>query len=156
MNLGICVRLENLAPSQYADWSFASLVNFNGKTVAFGPDGVCELGGDTDKGEDINGIVELPTQALAGSKQCRLRNALFGYETDGNLTFTTVSDETQTTSYTLAPVKAGQVQQSGVLPLQRTLPGRYWMCRFENVAGCDFSLDTVEVNTIPLGRKVRR
>lgn len=156
MNLGICVRLENLAPSQYADWTFTSLVSFNGKTVAFGPDGVCELGGDTDNGEDIASIVELPTQALEGSRQCRLREALIGYETDGNLTFKTTADETQTTSYELPPVKSGQVQQSGLLPLQRTLPGRYWMLRVENVDGCDFGLDSIEVKTVPLGRKARR
>ena len=154
MNLGICTRLENLAPSQYAGWTFTSLVSFNGQTVAFGADGVCELGGDTDNGTDIDSVIELPTVDMV--KQARLREAFVGYEADGNLTFQVTADETDTTSYELAPAKSGQVQQNGRVPMQRTQPGRYWMLRIENQGGCDFALDTVEIRPVKLGRRGRR
>jgi len=151
LNLGICTRLENLASSQYADWTFSSLVTFNGKTVAFG-DGVCELGGDDDNGSAIAAVIELPTVDFV--RQARLREAFIGYETDGTLQFKTTSDETETTTYQLGVSKSG-VSQSGRVAMRRTNPGRYWMLRIENTLGCDFGLDLVEIRPLILSRRKR-
>lgn len=153
--IGIRMNRNTGALSQYLGFDFNSLCVFSGKVLGVNDDGLFELTGDTDNGADIDAFVELPTTDFGSEKQKRVRCGLVGYEADGDLTVTVTLDETTAQSATLSPKKAGSVEQSVKVPLQRTLPGRYVMTRIDNVDGSNFALDAVSLDLVELGRKPR-
>lgn len=153
--LALALDLFGAAPTQYSNFPFRSMGVFNGKPIACGDGGIFELTGDTDQGTAIAALVDLPVNDFGTRKQKRLRTAAVGYETGGSLTLTLTPDEGTGTAYTLPRRRSAQVQQSAHLPLQRTAPGRYWSVRIENVSGCDFSLDELEIRPIILGDRPR-
>ena len=58
--LGVCINLANVAPSQYGDYNFNSMVKFKGKFIGASKEGLFELTGDLDNDRNINAFVELP------------------------------------------------------------------------------------------------
>jgi hypothetical protein len=157
MNLGICVQLETLAASQYSGWSFNSLVEFNGQVVGFGPDGVCELGGETDNGTQIAALVDLPTTDLGLFEDKRLEAVRLGGQSSGSVKLTFTPDETTANqqTVTIGAVRSGEAEhtRTSILRRVRNADGAYWRVRIENVIGGDFSLDGLQLLVAVLKRR---
>ena len=152
--LGLSVCLNNLAVSQYCNHKFDSMVKFGGKYLAAGRDGIFTLDdAETDGGATIDSIVELPLTDFGISHQKRLRSIYIGYETEGSLKLTVTNDEGNEREYTLTALKTGNIQHGGKVSVNRDGKGRYWKLKIENVNGCDFSLDMIEVIPVILWRK---
>lgn len=152
--LGLCIRLSNFAVSQYIKYRFKSMNEFQGKYLGAGTDGIFVL--DTtekDSGVDIDSIIELYKTDFGVANQKRFRSVYIGYETSGDLKLTLSNDDGNEREYQLAPIKTGQLQHGGKIPVNRDGKGRYWTFKIENVDGCDFSIDSIEVIPIVLGRK---
>ena len=151
--LCLCIQLNILAVSQYTNYGFDSLCRFNGQYLAAGGDGIFVIDEvDNDKGIDINSIIELVKTDFGISHQKRLRSAYVGYETSGSLKLTLLNDDENERVYTLSST-IGQLQHGGKISINRDGKGRYWTFKIENVEGCDFSLDNIEIIPIVLGRK---
>jgi len=137
-----------MAVSQYCDYDFNSLC---GKLAA-GPEGIFTLDdADTDNDVAIDSIVELPLTDFGISNQKRLRSVYFGYEAEGSLKLTVTNDEGNEREYTLEATT--NTQHGGKVSINRNGKGRYWQLKIENVEGCDFSIDSIEVIPVILGRK---
>ena len=146
-SLGLSMCLNNLAISQYCRYDFDSLC---GKLAA-GKDGIFTLDdAEDDAGVTIDSIVELPLTDLGISYQKRLRSIYVGYETEGSLKITVSDDEGNERDYMLAATSDNQ--HGGKVCIGRDGKGRYWQLRIENVNGCDFSLDMIEIIPIILRR----
>ena len=89
----IALRLPNRATSQYLGYDFDSLVEFQGKLVFFGDDGIFEEGGGTLDGADIDAHFDLPLHDFGKREQKSIEAAGLGYETEGSLLMTITPDE---------------------------------------------------------------
>ena len=152
--LGLSMCLNNLAVSQYCNHKFDSMVKFGERYIGAGRDGIAILNNaETDGGAVIDSIIELPLTDFGISHQKRLRSIYVGYETEGTLKLTVTNDEGNEREYTLTALKTGNIQHGGKVQINRDGKGRYWKLKVENVNGCDFSLDMIEVIPVILGRK---
>jgi len=152
--LGIAMRLNNLAISQYCRYDFDSMVKFGDTYLGAGEEGLFTLeDADTDDGVDIDAIIEFPTTDFGISHQKRLRSIYIGYETEGSLKLTVTNDEGNEREYTLTALKTGNIQHGGEVSVNRDRKSRYLKLKIENVDGCDFSLNMIEAIITILARK---
>ena len=152
--LGLSICLNNLAVSQYCNHKFDSIVKFGERYIGAGQDGIATLDdAETDGGAVIDSVIELPLTDFGISHQKRLRSIYIGYETEGSLKLTVTNDEGNVREYTLTALTAGNIQHGGKVSINRDGKGRYWKLKIENVNGCDFSIDMIEVIPVILGRK---
>ena len=137
--------------TQYVGWDFNSIACFNGKHIGANSDGVFELGeSTTDDGKGIKAWIKTPTHDYGSAHQKRVRSAYIGGETDGKLTFSIFADEQDPV---LAQIeKTGQKQSGLRIPGNRKAKGRFLSYEIANSAGCDFSIDSLEVILMILSR----
>ena len=152
--LGLAMRLNNLAVSQYCRYDFYSMVKFGDMYLGAGEEGLFTLeDADTDDGVDIDAIIEFPTTDFGISHQKRIRSLHIGYETSGDITVTITCDEDNEKEYTLAPINASNKQHGSKVKVNREQKGRYWTFKLENNGGADFSINMIEAIITILARK---
>ena len=152
--LGIAMRLNNLAISQYCKYDFDSMVKFGDIYLGAGEEGLFTLeDADTDDGVEIDAVIEFPTTDFGISHQKRVRSLHVGYESGGDMTLTLYNDDDNERVYTLVPVNSSNKQHGSKVKINRDGKGRYWTVRIENVDGCDFSLNMIEAIITILARK---
>jgi hypothetical protein len=152
--LGLCLQLERSALSQYANYNFNSMCKFNGEYLGANENGIFSLDdGDLDGTTQIDAFFELLTSDWGIEHQKRIRSLYVGYETNGQLMVTVKDDDDNQREYVLEPNHLDNKQHSAKLFGDRNGKGRYWMIRFDNVNGSDFSVDNVKVLPVILNRK---
>ncbi len=152
--LGLCLQLDRLALSQYANFNFNSMCKFGDTYLGADENGIFELEtGDLDDTETIEAFFELVTSDWGIQNQKRIRSLYIGYESDGNLLVTWKDDDDNERSYVLKPNHIPNKQHSAKIPGARDGKGRYWMLRIDNMDGADFSIDRVDVTPVVLGSK---
>jgi len=152
IRLAIALELRRLAISQYGNFNFESMAVFNGVLIGANADGLYSLfDADDDDGTDIDAIFETITTDFGVPSKKKLRRAYIAGEASGNITFKFKADDGSYKVYTVTPDQLSQLQHRCRLHLQHTQKGNYWMLRVENVNGCDFSIDSVDLLTIILG-----
>ena len=150
--LSVALNLRRLALSQYGEFNFESMTVFGGVALGVNSDGLYSLfDADDDNGTNIDAIFETVTTDFGVPSKKKLRRAYIAGETSGNIVFKFKADDGDYKSYTLTPAQLSQLQHRCRLHLQHTQRGNYWMLRVENVDGCDFSIDSVDILTIILG-----
>ena len=151
--LGLALRLNNLAVSQYCRYDFDSMTKFGDMYLGAGEEGLFTLeDADTDDGLDINSVIEFATTDFGISHQKRIRSLHVGYETDGDMTVTIICDEDNEKEYTLAPINSSNKQHGSKVKVNREQKGRYWTIKIEN-DGSDFSINMIEAIVTILARK---
>jgi len=159
-NLTFAMQLGIMAPTQYGNYNFNSMCNFRGKAFGAHEDGGIHLLDNRDETADegsveIDALLELAQTDFGVPNVKTILKVVVGYEASGELEISVISDEYEAVSGTL-PESAGNFQQhgdwTGVVSL-----GRYALLRIQNVEGCDFSLDSIDVYMIvsPIRRLVR-
>jgi len=123
----------------------------DGDEIEWGDDD--EILWDDAAGVPISAYFKLPRTDFGYVNDKRLRAMYVGYETDGNLLISITPDEDTTRSqdFTLTGAITTQKQHSGRIPLRRDLRGRYFDFKFANVAGSDFSIDSIKLIITVLG-----
>lgn len=152
--LSLCLHIERLAASQYRNYNFNSLCEFNGVHLGAGENGISVLdSGDLDNTTKILAYLEFPTTDFGSENQKRIRSFYLGYETDGELLLTVKDDDNNERSWIVQNIHGPDKQHSAKISGTRANKGRYWMIRIENLQGADFSLDSLSVLPILLNRK---
>lgn len=154
MQLTLCINLANMAITQYCDYNFNSFCKIGDKHYGATDDGIFELVGDDDAGEDIDAWFELPISDFGISNVKRLRRIYVGYEATGDLTVKVKDNEDNERSYPLDNIALDK-QIGGEVTIERDQLGRYWGLRIDNVRGAYFAVDSIEVVPVILGRKPR-
>ena len=154
MQLTLCINLANMAVTQYCDYNFNSFCEIDGKYYGATDDGIFELAGDTDAGEDIDAWFELPMSDFGINNVKRLRRIYLGYEATGDLTIKVKDNEDNERLYPLGNIALDK-QVGGEVTIERDQLGRYWGLRIDNVRGAYFAVDSIEVVPVILGRKPR-
>ena len=131
------------ATTQFMNFDFNSLVNFNGRQLATGDGGLYALGGDYDQDEAIDAYFEPVMSDFGISHPKQLRYLYLGFEADGDIEVTVIDDRGRAAAQKVAVSRTGQ--QLGRITITRALRGRYWTVRVANIFGSDFSIDSMQI-----------
>jgi len=154
--LSITTELSKFAPTQTTLMGFNSYCKVGYRYLAADSDGLYAIyEGEDANGTNIDSYFKLVRTDFGIANHKRLRAAYIGYEASGNLKLTITVDEKFKREFTLAPQQSGQLQHGIRVPLTRDLRGRYFEFKFENVSGCDFSIDSVKLIATVLGMTAR-
>ena len=149
--LGICLNLAKLGISQYANYNFNSSCELNGVVLAASEDGIFTLDtADNDNGTPIDAFIESMITDLGIPNPKRMRTISMGYEASGAIKVTTTANELRERRTYIFPAGKDRLQGSGTTKGYRNCKGRYWQYRIDNIEGCDFSIDSLEVVPIIL------
>lgn len=141
------LQLAN-ATTQFTNYDFNSMVNFNGKQIVANATGLYELGTDTDEGVNIDAFFEPVTSDFGDSHPKHIRFAYLGFEADGNIRLTVIDDRGHSEIKDIIAQFIGQ--QRSRTTITRALTGRYWTFNIANVNGAYFALDSLEI--LPIRR----
>ena len=151
--LGLCLELSLLAPTQYVNYNFDSMCKFGDTYLGCNEYGIFSLEGDKDGLTDIEAFFELITTDFGIPNQKRIRKAYLGYETSGSLVLEIKDDEDNVRRYPVEASLNDQRQHSTKIAVGRNGKGRYWTFKLENVDGCDFSIDSLDILMTVLAKK---
>ncbi len=152
-HLGLCMELSLLAPTQYANYNFDGMCKFGDSYLGCNELGIFTLDGDTDDNIHIAAFFELLLTDLGIPNQKRIRKAYLGYEASGSLVLEVKDDDNNVRRFTVFAALDDQRQHGVRVPIGRDGKGRYWSFRVENVGGCDFSVDSMDVLVTVLAKK---
>lgn len=149
------LNLSLQAPYFYNNFAFTGFGSQGGRQFAVGPDGLYELGGDTDDGQLIEARIETGMNTLGSALLKTVDAAYLGYTATAGLTLTAITGHPEGESmqnYTLAEI-AGAMTQARI-KLGKGVKARYWQFALANQAGGDFTIETLEALPVILGRRV--
>ena len=152
--IAININLANMATTQFCNFNFNSFCKIGDKHYGANSSGIFELTGNDDAGVDIDAFFELVLSDFGVSNIKRIRSIYVGGQVNGGLLLTIKDDENNSRVYPLN-LSSGNVQSSGKVSVGRDGLGRYWQVRIDNVSGCYFAVDFIEVLLTILGRKPR-
>lgn len=149
------MNTETTAASWYDNFDFESIAQPPGKVLAVGPDGLYELGGSTDSGEQIDAEVVSGFADFGATQTKRVDNLYFGYTSEGRISVTTETYESghPPSTYYLEQRDASAPRNSRVTP-GKGLWGRYWRMTIRNVDGADFEVHDATVDIAVSTRRV--
>ena len=154
---GIVMNTTNFGNTEYQDYSFGSLGQFNKKYFGTKEDGIYLLEGDKDGAADIDAVAKTGLTRFKSMYNKRVPEAFLGLRSDGVLVL-----KTHTTNYTDGTVTERYntiVQSSPSMGVKRIKMSKgvkavYWQFELVNVDGADFTMDTMEMVPIELTRKI--
>ena len=136
--------------TQYINYDFNSMVKFGNKYLGASPDGIYELGGDTDNGDKIAAYFKPVVTDFGISNSKKVRFALIGYEASGDLIMTVEGGKSGASQI----VKTfGDGPQWRKVSGNRTVRGRYLTFIISNVDGCDFGINSINVALVVMSKK---
>lgn len=151
-NPAIVMQIENQTLTSYTNFAYNSFANFGERMLAASAAGLFELVGDTDNGVPIAAEVAFGTTDF-GSSYLKVIDRLFiGYRAAQGVTLTVTLEDTSAYSYPAPEAAEGLLSHR--VKLGRGLVARYWRFSLTNVGGADFALDTVDVHSAQLGRRM--
>lgn len=135
------MNTETTAASWYNNFDFESIAQPPGKVLAVGPDGLYELTGETDSGEQIDAEVVSGFTDFGLPQTKRVDYMYFGYTSSGRISVTAETYESghPPSTYYLEQRDASAPRNSRVTP-GKGLWGRYWRMTIRNVDGADFEV----------------
>ena len=139
---GWSINAESAAVTRYLRMPANSMCQMNGKTYVANAGGIYEYGADDDAGQDIRASVQWPKTDFQDGRTKRMEVARFGLKTTGRMRLKAMANEDEPHYYLLTP-SSDKVKGTRV-PIGKGMAGRYWAMRLDNVAGCDFELDSAE------------
>lgn len=153
----LCVIFKpvNYAIAQWTNYNFNSFCEFNGVALGSNEDGIYALTGDQDGTTNIDAFFELGPTNMGEDKQLKLRRLITSGEFGGDLLLTVYKGEGGAVEYDLTPVNKDMTQTTAETTLQLHHQDRFWSFRVENVDGCDFSIDMIDVLIALLARLIR-
>ena len=146
------MHLEAQALTQYTNYAFNSMTQFNGVYLGASDDGIFALAGASDAGVAIDAVARVGVSDFGTSLLKRVLKAYVGYRADGDLELRITTDELTTRSYRLHPTSAGM--HGGAVKIGKGVHARYWQFEVANIDGADFTLNCVEITPNRLGRRV--
>jgi len=138
----------------YANYPYNAFTEFAGKYLATGAAGVVQLDvGGLDDTVPIAAEFSLGKLALAKDSIGRVDAVYVSGTLGDDMLLTMTADAGASYEYTLRPTQADALMASRV-KLGKGARGRYWRAQFANVAGGDFHIDTITMDTVQTARRV--
>lgn len=156
--LTIATNLKNQALTQYDNYNFNSIVEFEGKVYGASESGLFTLDdATTDNGAAIDAWFEFWIGDAGAINMKRIRAFHFGGEFTGGLQLEVVNDDGEVSNFDVSVSLVGNQQHGVRVFATRNMMGRYWKMRVFNADGSDFSVDRIDVTwNVMAGTKQRR
>ncbi len=152
------MNADNLGSSEYRNFGFNSFAEVGNSFFGAREDGLYQLQGDTDNGENILARIRSGVTNFNSSAVKRVPMMYIGYTANGELLFTAsvTSPEGAKTGYTyrMAERKADATRENR-LKIGKGLASVYWQWELQNTDGADFSVDVVKLWPMVLSRRIR-
>jgi len=145
--LSLCTNFKAAnATTQFTNFNFNSMVNFNGETICAGDDGIFKMGGSNDNGTNISAYFEPVVNDLGMLCVKRVRFLYFGYKSSDYITVTVSFDDGSV--YTVDIPSTSMKPSKQKFPIPRSIHGTYFKINIANKNGGDFSIDSVDAMTV--------
>lgn len=153
------LNTDNLALSQYDNFGFNSMAEFNGRHYGAREDGLYLFGGDDDAGAAISarfktGITDLGTGSVKRSPILYV-----GYTSDGDLVLKVITTSRQGAKtqhwYRLTERREAGGTRDNRVKAGKGLASVYFQYELENIDGADFAFETIRLWPMTLSRRIR-
>lgn len=155
--LGLSMNAETKGVTEYDNYNFSGLAEFNGTLYGVGEAGLYKLEGDDDAGAEISASLRTALLRLGAGKETRIDSAYLGYRSNGTL-------QLKVTYIDSRGSKRSYVYDLQELPARDNRPGRvkvgkglksvYWSFELSNTDGADFDLDVLEILPLAFTRRL--
>ena len=143
------VNMKTGALTEYTNFPFTHVLRYQGKQYALTATQIRLLEGATDAGTAIDSVIEIAPSDFDTSHLKRLPYVYIGVKGTEALAVTATADERTTIASSTATI--GRTRRAKIA---RGIKGRFWSVTVENKAGEDFSIDSIELLPMQIGRKV--
>lgn len=155
---GWVVNTSTKAVSTYTNYPFNSFAVVGHTAFGASDEGLFELSGDSDNGEQINAAIRTVLTNLGTGRKKRVPDVYLGYTSSGGLVMKVVttdkSDGERTEDwYKLTEQPAGTMREGRIKP-GKGLSSVYWAFEMVNIDGADFEIDKIDLLPIILERRV--
>lgn len=149
------MNTETTAASWYDNFDFESIAQVAGRTLAVGPDGLYELAGGTDSGDQIDAEVVSGMTDFGVEQVKRVDTMHFSYTSAGTLGLAVEAYESGygPFEYSLEQREADAPRNSRVTPGKGHY-GRYWRMTIRNENGVDFEVHDASVDIAVSSRRM--
>ncbi len=149
----IVVNLDNRAVTEYKNYSFNSLMMFNGVLLGTNEQGLYILGGDNDLGTPIESYIQTGTYDL-GERAIKIpKEVWLTYRSNGDMDVEVKEDELNVYNYILDKVAIG-IRECRA-KFGKGLKGRFYRFGIKNLGGSSFDLQSFRVLAEIIRRKTR-
>jgi hypothetical protein len=145
------IDVETKASVQYDRFNFNSYAKHGDTYIAAAEDGIYELAGDTDAGQDISALVDLAVSRFATPQRKYFPSVYLGVTSTGKLLLKAEVDG-QTWLYEANNAAINTANQR--IDLGRGIVGSHWRFTLLNQNGLDFELESVEFLPLISSRRV--
>lgn len=148
------VNLKNNAASQYTNFDFNSMINFNGVMLGAGASGIRKLCcSDDDAGTDINGYFTPHLSNLGSPSPKRIRYLYVTGEMATPITATLVTDQKKTCAAKVIKPQSNTGEHRPYTSMERTTPFTCATIKIANVEGGYFAIDMLEVDIQEMNKR---
>jgi len=155
-SLTISLGLSTAAPTQYGNFSFNSMCNFNGKLLGANRSGIFVLeSGDDDNGTDISAFFKVGPTDFGVENEKRLRKIYVGGRLDGRLKLAMSADEGEEGVRELLSTDDSLKMVHQDVSGGRDIRGRFLSLKVSNVLGSDFTVSNILAVLIVLGQNAK-
>ncbi len=157
------MNTETGAPSWYSNWQFVDMVQIKDRVLAVGPEGLVELGADSDSGDEIDaelayGFTDFGPLDRSGNRQPderkkRIDAFWFGYTSSGVVEVEVETIDSPPYDYRMQPRNADSPRNNRVRP-GKGLNARYWRIKVRNSGGADLAVDSISADAAPSTRRL--
>jgi hypothetical protein len=152
--LTLVVNTLSNSTVEYDQYPFNSFAEIDGKYYAAGPSGLYQIEtGDTDGVLPIQAKLSTGQISFGSEYLKRLSDFYVGMRSEGDITLRVFVDERDPFEYTLRPLDVATLKQRRCA-IGKGLRGKYWRFELENVDGCNYDLDTMNVAAEPMSRRI--
>ena len=146
----LVLNTKNFALTEYDNYDYNSLFNYNGKLFGAKTDGIYELTGDTDDGDIIDWEFKTGKLDLEDGLLRKARHVWLSYKPSGDLILTVDDGENE---YEYAVESCKQIDNAVRIKLGKGIRNRYIQLGLRNVANEKITLDRMRLFAEPIGKK---
>ena len=144
------VNVDTDASVQYDGYGFGSFFERDGEYFGVAEDGIYKLTGDTDAGLPIDALIDTGESNYGTFDIKRLRAVYVGATSSGGLVLKLETDGAERTYY--AESRHVSDMKNHRFNIGRSQVGEFLRFKVANTSGCDFDLDYISFEPIPLRR----
>lgn len=150
--LGWVLNPENFAVSNYTNYNFNSMCNFNGMVLMANTNGLYQMEGNMDEASYITARVQTPAMQLGTSNKKQVPEIYLGVSNSKKVVLRVSVDGRSTVDYILN--KSSTNLQTQTMSIGKGLIGRYWQFELITKDNTEFDLESIEFYPVSLGRKI--
>ncbi len=148
----LVTNTRNFAISEYTNFAFNSMCQFNGKYLYARANGIYEGGGNDDNGTQIEasyktGVIDTYTTEIQ-----RLRDAYLSFRSNGSIQLFSVGEEINARAYFITTSVGSTIHERRV-KFERGIKDRHFNFGISNVNGSTLEVDSVKILTEPLRKR---